>query len=163
MSNREWLRASPVRAEDLRNEQVRSRWDPWDSIDRIQKDGRNIRRKGGGLDQRQASKTLDGLNLGTLKRATSASTDVVYLIQRESGGAVKVGHTTMQGLQRRLKALQTAHSETLEVRGLFEGGAWLEAALHQLFADYRLRGEWFSVSSEMLEICPEVVDGSQKA
>lgn len=151
------------------NEKVRSRWDPWDSLNSLSTDGRNIRRKrgGGGLDQAQARKTLKDLvvdgEFSDLKRATESSTDVVYFVQRESGGAVKVGHTTMRGIQRRLKALQVAHWEPLEIRGLFEGGAWLEAALHQLFADSRLRGEWFSVTETMQSICPEVIGGAQEA
>lgn len=92
-----------------------------------------------------------------LARSTADSGDVVYFIQKESGGPVKIGHTTTTGLDKRLKDLQIAHAEELVVRELLDGGVWLESALHVLFANQRVRGEWFRVDPFMLDLFPSVV------
>lgn len=98
--------------------------------------------------------------LAHMPRATEESTDVVYVIQAVDGGPVKIGHSTRQGVVKRLRSLQTGNPRQLVVRALFDGGMWLENAMHEFFADARLVGEWFAVTPTLVVLCPEVnVDG----
>jgi hypothetical protein len=96
--------------------------------------------------------------LSQLPRASDTSTQVVYVVQAESGGPVKIGHSTRTGVERRLRELQSGNAQRLVVRALFDGGMWLEQALHQFFCESRLRGEWFGLTPQLLLLCPEVVD-----
>ena len=93
--------------------------------------------------------------LGQLPRATKKDVDVVYIIQALDGGPVKIGHSTRQGAERRLNELQTGNAQQLTIRALYSGGMWLERALHEFFAKSRIRGEWFSLTPELLAMCPE--------
>lgn len=63
-----------------------------------------------------------------------------YIIS--DGRAVKIGKT--KNVAGRLKSLQTASPTTLYLLASFEGDR--EKELHTLYAQHRLRGEWFSLS-----------------
>lgn len=93
--------------------------------------------------------------LGQLPRASKKDVDVVYIIQALDGGPVKIGHSTREGVTNRLRTLQTGNAQQLVIRALFSGGMWLEKALHEFFAESRLKGEWFSLTPELLAMCPE--------
>lgn len=82
---------------------------------------------------------------------------MVYLIQAVGGGPVKIGHSTYRGVDRRIQQIQTGNPEQLVVRALFDGGLWLEQALHEHFAELRLTGEWFALDQRLRELCPELV------
>jgi hypothetical protein len=92
-----------------------------------------------------------------LPRAKEDDKEVVYVIQALDGGPVKIGHSTRRGVQSRLKSLQIGNHQRLTVRATYSGGMWLERALHEFFALSRLSGEWFWVTQELREWCPEVV------
>jgi hypothetical protein len=94
--------------------------------------------------------------LGELPRATKDDRDVVYVIQALDGGPVKIGHTTFDAVDRRRQDLQTGNPRQLVIRALFSGGLWLEQALHEYFHESRLVGEWFSLSPQLIVLCPEV-------
>ena len=66
---------------------------------------------------------------------------MLYAIQRGATGPIKIG--TAGDPSGRLAALQTAHDEQLVLLAAWAGGRDEERALHQRFADARLRGEWF--------------------
>lgn len=70
---------------------------------------------------------------------------LVYFVQEDRGGPIKIGKTTGARLRQRIGDLQVAHSSQLVVRRLVRADkhADLERDLHDLLADYRLRGEWF--------------------
>lgn len=98
------------------------------------------------------------LSLENLKIAEPAelasNTIIAYLIQEEgSPGLVKIGKSSMAKVGSRLGDLQTANPRALHLRGLIfmpeypRGNP--EAALHNLFYQYRLRGEWFFPAPEM--------------
>ena len=74
---------------------------------------------------------------------------VVYFIQRENGGDIKIGYTN--DIERRLKTLQTGNADRLVVLGLIRGDQALEASLHRKFAIHRVRkdGEWFRPALEI--------------
>lgn len=79
-------------------------------------------------------------------------TAFVYLIGADAG-PIKIGHAS--NLKTRLHSLQIGNWEPLSVLHsvtvpLFTAqGA--EAAMHKRFADYRVRGEWFSAPLAMLK------------
>ena len=71
----------------------------------------------------------------------------VYFIQRESGGPVKIGKSMRP--DSRLKILQEACPETLQIVGVCAGGYPAEVQLHRWFAAQKLDGEWFDVSESL--------------
>lgn len=72
----------------------------------------------------------------------------VYMIQAGGDrGPVKIGFGDPQ---ERLSNLQVAHYERLHIIRLFEGDAPEESALHCLFEDLWIRGEWHNFSRKML-------------
>jgi hypothetical protein len=60
---------------------------------------------------------------------------------------VKIGFSTAP--IERLQALQTSHPEKLEILHTVSGDQRMERRLHQRFAGYRVRGEWFRLSNEI--------------
>lgn len=64
-------------------------------------------------------------------------------------GPIKIGKT--RDLKKRIASLQTAHPYPLEVLGFLQtGDETLEGVLHQKFSRYKLNGEWFDRSDEIL-------------
>lgn len=74
----------------------------------------------------------------------------VYFFQARSGGAVKIGSTS--NVRRRLGEVQTGHQEELRILGVCRGGTRFEMELHERFAAYRLHGEWFAPTRELLRL-----------
>jgi hypothetical protein len=138
---------------------LRQNWDPFDPWDKFLRDGHKARfdvpRRRPWTREQEAQRL--GSDLSQIRRATKTSNDVVYLVQAQSGGPVKIGHSTFASVKKRLKSLQCSHHEELVIRALFDGTTWLESALHELFWANRIRGEWFTVSPLMRELCPELV------
>lgn len=66
----------------------------------------------------------------------------VYAIRAGVDGPVKIGTTTQDPL-RRLTDLQTGSHEQLRLIWHYFGGVPAERHLHAMFADFRLRGEFF--------------------
>lgn len=69
---------------------------------------------------------------------------VTYFIG-DSCGNVKIGTTTTGGVIDRVKALQTANPNPLRLLGVFRAKEFKEKALHAMFENCRIRGEWFSL------------------
>lgn len=101
---------------------------------------------------RELSERVDEL-LHQLPRGKPGG-EVVYLI--EGGPYVKIGHSTYEGVTRRLAELQCGNPEHLQVLALFEGGLWLEQTLHEYFQGARIRGEWFELVPEIRRLCEGV-------
>jgi len=93
--------------------------------------------------------------LALLRDADETSTNVVYVVQAETGGPVKIGHTTWKARSRRLAELQTGNPERLVFRRVVDGERWLESALHEYFWESRLEGEWFELCDELAHLAPE--------
>lgn len=66
---------------------------------------------------------------------------IVYFIQAEGGGPIKIGTTT--NIRQRLDSLQAGSPVLLRVLGTIPGNHVLERALHQRFATARSHFEWF--------------------
>lgn len=74
-------------------------------------------------------------------------TDTIYFI--ECDGHVKIG-VTSGPVKKRLKVLSTAHHSELILLATIENvSGEMEFNLHQRFAQYRTRGEWFVLSPEI--------------
>jgi uncharacterized protein YozE (UPF0346 family) len=73
----------------------------------------------------------------------------VYFIQSQGTHTIKIGYTAGQA-QNRLKALQTAHPYQLNILATLPGDQNYEKLLHQRFAEYRLKGEWFEPHPDLL-------------
>lgn len=67
-----------------------------------------------------------------------------YLVGIKGSPFVKIGYTGLEP-KKRLAALQTGHPEVLTLLGTWGGNQ--EGALHRHFAEYRVRGEWFDLTS----------------
>jgi hypothetical protein len=72
----------------------------------------------------------------------------VYLIRSGSDGLVKIGFS--ETVHKRLTKMQVGSPDKLTVLRILDGGKELEAALHARFKSYRVRGEWFTFSEDML-------------
>jgi Meiotically up-regulated gene 113 len=72
----------------------------------------------------------------------------VYFFGDESG-RVKIGQTG--DVQDRLQKCQTGNAETLTVLGWYCVTAWelFESSVHERFAKFRIRGEWFKRTPEI--------------
>lgn len=84
----------------------------------------------------------------------------VYAIGWSRQGPLKVGYSTNP--ERRLSSMMGAHPEpgALRVLETWSGGHELELALHQRFADRRLRrgAEWFRISlAELADAIEEIL------
>jgi hypothetical protein len=69
---------------------------------------------------------------------------VTYLLGVEGSPLVKIGHTTASP-KSRMASLQTGLPMQLSLLWSYEGD--FESALHIHFAAYRVRGEWFDLTS----------------
>lgn len=79
---------------------------------------------------------------------------MIYFIQAEEGGPIKIGYVTeASGVKRRLSQIQTGSSDKLVVRAVQDGGPAREKELHQRFAEWRIKGEWFRPAYEICELC----------
>lgn len=77
----------------------------------------------------------------------------VYLLK--SAGYYKVGVTLDSSIQRRIAQLQIGNPFVIELvakTGTIHNAYDVEKSLHSKFKDNRVRGEWFSLSDEELEV-----------
>lgn len=71
---------------------------------------------------------------------------IVYAVQGEPTGPVKIGFTTRDMLPRRLMNLQTGSAVVLRIVAVSEAYQTHERLAHHALAEHRLTGEWFSWS-----------------
>jgi transcriptional regulator with XRE-family HTH domain len=72
----------------------------------------------------------------------------IYVIQQGRSGPLKIG--TSFDPESRMRTLQTGVIDGLTLLHQFDGDEQIERQLHARFNQYRLAGEWFSPSSEIL-------------
>lgn len=70
----------------------------------------------------------------------------VYFVR--AGNRIKIGMSS--DVPRRVKSLQTASSEPLQLLAIKQGGRAEEKSLHDRFAHLRQHGEWFTAAPELL-------------
>ena len=82
-------------------------------------------------------------------RMTGAGMPVPGVYFLRDDGWIKIGYSS--DLSRRMKELNIAHAEELEVVGLLPGPRRIETQLHRAFDQLRGRGEWFKYESPLTE------------
>lgn len=73
---------------------------------------------------------------------------MIYLVQAEAGGPIKIG--TAVDPERRLDALRGSCPIPLRMLRVLEGDITEELWLHKRFAEHRLHGEWFEPCDELV-------------
>ena len=108
-----------------------------------------------------AARARRGERIGrdAMSRAKHALSEVtfVYFIVCGSGRAVKIGKA--HDVESRLAALQVANHEELKLIASFAAPEEVERLLHGVLAEYRIRGEWFTCSDDVLNVAEAAVDG----
>ncbi len=84
----------------------------------------------------------------------SARETVIYFIQSEHGGPIKIGRA--DDLAKRLVGLQTSRPDELVVLVAVPGTVSQERELHDRFAAFREKGEWFSPCPELMGLIKRV-------
>lgn len=74
-----------------------------------------------------------------------------YVLRCGDTEMVKIGWADEDVEGRRL-ILQSAHWQDLTLLRVLEGGPWIERAMHERFAEHRVRREWFQFHADMLTI-----------
>lgn len=73
---------------------------------------------------------------------------MIYFISAEPDGPIKIGYASNP--KKRIASLQTAHHQQLKLLKVIPGTLQAEAALHALFKNDRIKGEWFKRSPSLL-------------
>ena len=79
---------------------------------------------------------------------------MIYFIEQE-GRFVKIGYTDGDPCER-LSAMQIGNPHELKLRVVMEGSERDERTLHDEFEAYRVRGEWFVMSPDILKRAKEL-------
>jgi len=90
-----------------------------------------------------------------LKQAENTS-EFVYFIKNTETTRFKIGRT--QNVEERLCQLQTGNDCPLIIYKIIpsENSAELETSLHNKFAEYHIRGEWFAISEEQVNLVKSI-------
>lgn len=76
---------------------------------------------------------------------------MIYVMQAGERGPVKIGYVKLYtGLEPRRQALQIGCPHELTLLASCPGEAGFEGFLHERFAEYRTRGEWFIIPTEVV-------------
>lgn len=73
---------------------------------------------------------------------------VVYFIQAETGGLIKIGHA--MNINQRFKTIQNQCPVKLQLLTTISTTEVSEQEMHEKFAPYRQHGEWFEPSIELV-------------
>lgn len=90
------------------------------------------------------------LLLSQLSRVFLRGRNMIYFVQAEIIGRIKIGHTSGDDAADRLAALQTACPVPLRLIATRPGGRRKERELHGRFAAARVCGEWFDPVPELV-------------
>ncbi len=74
----------------------------------------------------------------------------VYMARAGTDGPVKIG--VAKDVLRRLKSMNVSSPHDLTLLRTFDGSHLIEKWLHERFAQYRLKGEWFRFTPEMMSV-----------
>jgi hypothetical protein len=80
---------------------------------------------------------------------------MIYFIQAELIGRIKIGFTRKPDLGPRLCELQTASPVKLQILAAIPGDKLTEKELHERFHHCRVQGEWFDPSPELVRFIAE--------
>ena len=106
------------------------------------------------IERELTDKLESSLTYKTVKHVLEPYNNVaegwVYFARSGECGPIKIGYSSTDVL-RRLATLQTGHWELIRLVGVMIGCPKDETDLHKRFSKYRLMGEWFEPSDEVLE------------
>ena len=74
---------------------------------------------------------------------------MIYFIQVENNGPIKIGFTANQ-INQRLQSLQTSSPNKLDILGCIDGEIDREKLIHEKFKEYHIRNEWFIPAKEII-------------
>jgi hypothetical protein len=80
---------------------------------------------------------------------------MIYFIQNAKDGYVKIGLAagdTPACVSARLHSLQISNPYELKIIGFCRGGKKEEEALHRAMKKFRVSGEWFALTRELIEV-----------
>lgn len=77
----------------------------------------------------------------------------IYLLKNLSDDTIKIGYTRGKA-EKRMKQLSTGSSGDLEIIRMFatDFGTTLEAYLHKAFHHKKVRGEWYNLAFEEVDV-----------
>lgn len=101
----------------------------------------NARQNGPGEGQRLADSGLSWY---------AKSFTYIYFIICGGTGAVKIGRA--DNVKKRMADLQVSNPSKLSLLCHFRAPSIFEPTLHTIFSKSRLRGEWFSITDELLDL-----------
>lgn len=81
---------------------------------------------------------------------------MIYFAQAEWGGPVKIGYCGTGQETNRLRMIQTHNPTPMRLTRVIKGDRADERALHQRFADLRIRGEWFYPAPELAALATAI-------
>jgi hypothetical protein len=88
-------------------------------------------------------------------RQEAGSATRVYFVRQLPNGPIKIG--TAADPEKRLLSIRTATAVSVDLLGYMPGGRALEKAIHQVFRQSRIRGEWFRQSPALTRFIREHV------
>ncbi len=91
--------------------------------------------------------------LAVIRQGADSETCVYFI---GSGTAVKIGISV--NVVSRLSSLQTASAKPLELLAVVPGGRETESALHSLFVEYWISGEWFRLEGDVKSLVDELTE-----
>lgn len=77
---------------------------------------------------------------------------MIYFVQADIIGYIKIGHSSQAKLAKRLVALQTGSPVLLRVLATTPGGRERKQEFHLRFGPHRLHGEWFQPCAELVRL-----------
>jgi hypothetical protein len=96
--------------------------------------------------------------ISKMKKAT-ADVGVVYFVEAEGTGFIKIGKTN--NIEKRLRSLQTATPHRLILRKCLTG-ATHEKNMHDFYKEYKIRGEWYKLDGKLKDYVDSLPDPSLK-
>lgn len=75
---------------------------------------------------------------------------MIYFLQADIIGRIKIGHTSKANADSRLEALRTASPVPLRLLATMKGNRTREQRLHLRFAASRVHGEWFEPTPKLI-------------
>ena len=74
---------------------------------------------------------------------------MIYFVQSGKKGPIKIGKSNDP--HERIGSLQISSSEPLTLLGVMDGDIKEEKNIHTKFLNYRIKGEWFKPSNNLIE------------
>lgn len=82
----------------------------------------------------------------------------VYFVSIEGLEPIKIGRA--RDVDSRLKSLQVATPNKIELLAKFKGPYYAEQFLHDMYKEFNVRGEWFTPVAEILELIDLINSGN---